>query len=317
MNSPCVYDVLILGLGPAGLQAAIHAARKKARVLMLGRANKSSLYWAHVENFLGLGKTSGEEMLATGLEQAKSFGAEVLEEDALAIAQHGRCFEITTESGQKLGARSLVIATGTARNKLGVPGEKELLGRGVSYCVDCDGGFFRNEDVAVVGGRSAAAGGALTLLSIARTVHLVCERLEVSPALAARLRESGVLLHENATVKAIRGEKQAEGLELEDGSVLPVAGVFIEQGAKGVLELASSLGLDLDESMKYLATDKQQATSAPGVYAAGDICGPPLQMAKAVGEGCVAGTNAATYAKNLKLSQEGPAGDMAAGPAGD
>ena len=88
-------------------------------------------------------------------------------------------------------------------------------------------------------------------------------------------------------------------------TVLPVSGVFIELGAKGVLELASTLGLTLDESMKYLATDKRQATSVPGVFAAGDICGAPLQMAKAVGEGCVAGTNAATYAKNLKLAQEG------------
>jgi thioredoxin reductase (NADPH) len=303
MTTPCVYDVVILGLGPAGLQAAIHAARKKARVLMLGRVNKSSLFWAHVENFLGLGKTSGEEMLTTGLEQAKGFGAEVVEEDALSIEPHGRCFTIHTESGRAIGTRSLVIATGTSRNTLGVPGEKELLGRGVSYCVDCDGGFFRGEDVAVVGGRSAATGGALTLLSIARTVHLVCDRLDVSPALAERLRQSGVVLHEGAKVRAIRGEKQVEGLELEDGTLVPLAGVFIEQGAKGVLELASSLGLGLDDSMKYLATDKNQATSAPGVFAAGDICGPPLQMAKAVGEGCVAGINAATYAKNLKLAQ--------------
>jgi thioredoxin reductase (NADPH) len=307
MSTPCIYDVAILGLGPAGLQAAIHAARKKAAVIMLGRVNKSSLFWAHVENFLGLGKTSGEDMLAVGLEQAKGFGAEVLEEDALSIEPHGRCFEIATESGRRFGARALVIATGTARNTLGAPGEKELLGRGVSYCVECDGGFFRNEDVAVVGGRSAAAGGALTLLSIARTVHLVCDRLDVSPALAARLRESGAILHEGVKVKAIRGERQVEALELSDGALLPVSGVFIEQGAKGVLELASSLGLSLDESMKYLATDKQQATSTAGVFAAGDICGPPLQMAKAVGEGCVAGINAASYARNLTLAQEGPA----------
>jgi len=307
MSTPCVYDVAILGLGPAGLQAAIHAARKKAAVIMLGRANKSSLFWAHVENFLGLGKTSGEDMLAAGLEQAKGFGAEVLEEDALSIEPHGRCFEIATESGRRFGTRALIIATGTARNTLGAPGEKELLGRGVSYCVECDGGFFKNEDVAVVGGRSAAAGGALTLLAIARTVHLVCDRLDVSPALAARLRESGAILHEGVKVKAIRGERQVEALELSDGTLLPVSGVFIEQGAKGVLELASSLGLTLDESMKYLATDKQQATSAAGVFAAGDICGPPLQMAKAVGEGCVAGINAAAYARNLTLAQEGPA----------
>jgi len=306
MDQHPIYDVVILGCGPAGIQAAIHASRKKASVLMLGRMNKSSLFWAHVENFLGMFKTSGETMLTTGLAQAKSFGAEMLEEDALGITPTGLCFRIETESGQQICARSLIIATGTTRNKLGVPGEKELLGRGVSYCVDCDGGFFRGEDVAVIGGQSAAAGGALTLLALARSVHLVAETLDVSPALKAKLEQSGAVLHEGAKVKAIQGDKQATGLELADGTVLPVAGVFIELGAKGVLELASSLGLTLDDSMKYLETDKRQATNVPGVFAAGDICGGPLQMAKAVGEGCVAGISAATYAKNLKLAQEGP-----------
>ncbi len=306
MTQTSTYDVVILGCGPAGIQAAIHASRKKTRVLMLGRMNKSSLFWAHVENFLGMFKTSGEEMLRTGLSQAQSFGAEILEEDALGITPGKRCFTIETESGQTVCARALVIATGTTRNKLGVPGEKELLGRGVSYCVECDGGFFKGEDVAIVGGQSAAAGGALTLLHLAKSVHLVCASLDVSPALQAKLRQSGAILHEGVTVTAIQGEKQVVGLTLSDGATLPVTGVFIEQGAKGVLELASSLGLTLDESMKYLQTDKSQAASVPGVFAAGDICGPPLQMAKAVGEGCVAGTMAANYAKNLKLAQEGP-----------
>lgn len=305
MSPNPIYDVVILGCGPAGIQAAIHAARKKTSVLMLGRLNKSSLFWAHVENFLGMFKTSGEEMLNTGIAQATGFGAERMEEDALSIEPVGRLFEVTTESGNVIGARALIIATGTTRNKLGVPGEKELLGKGVSYCVECDGGFFRNEDVAVVGGQSGAAGGALTMLSIAKTVHVVCEALEVSPALQAKLRESGAVIHEGAKVKAIRGDKGVEALELADGSVLPVSGVFIEQGAKGVLELASALGLMLDDSMKYLDADKKQATNVPGVFAAGDICGAPLQMAKAVGEGCVAGIEAANYAKNLKLSQEG------------
>ena len=305
MTQVRMFDVIILGCGPAGIQAAIHASRKKTSVLMLGRMNKSSLFWAHVENFLGMFKTSGEDMLKTGLAQAKSFGTEIMEEDALSIIHQGHCFEIETESGERVCARSLVIATGTTRNKLGVPGEKELLGRGVSYCVECDGGFFKGEDVAIVGGQSAAASGALTLLHLAKSVHLICGSLDVSPALRSKLAESGAILHENAKVTAILGDTQVQGLELADGTKLAVAGVFIEQGAKGVLELASTLGLTLDESMKYIETDKSQATNVPGVFAAGDICGPPLQMAKAVGEGCVAGTMAATYAKNLKLAQEG------------
>ncbi len=305
-----IHDVIILGSGPGGIQAAIHAARKKADVLMLGRMSKSSLFWAHVENFCCQLKVSGEEMLNTGLAQAANFGAQRIEEDALHVARSGRHFEVTSESGQVHMARNLILATGTSRNKLGVPGEKELLGKGVSYCVDCDGGFFRGEKVAVVGGLSAAAGGALTLSHLASETHLVCEKLEVADALRKKLEKAGVILHEGAEVKAIQGENEVTGLELENGTVLNVAGVFIELGAKGVLELASLLGLELDDSMKYVVVDRKQRTNVPGIFAAGDITGPPLQIAKAVGEGCVAGIEAAAHAKKLKDAQTEP-GDQA------
>lgn len=302
-----VYDVIILGLGPAGIQAAIHSSRKKAAVLMLGRLDKSSLSLARVENFFCCRPTvSGEAMLTTGLNQAKDFGAEILEEDALHIQREGRHFTVSTESGETLIARSLILATGTARNRLGVPGEKEFLGRGVSYCVDCDGGFFRGEEVAVVGGQSAAAGGALTLTKIASKVHLVTEHLDVAGALRQRLLDAGVILHQGVKVKSIEGKQAVTGLTLEGNEPLAATGVFIELGAKGVLELAATLGLTLDESMKYIEVDRKMATSVPGVFAAGDITGPPLQIAKAVGEGCVAGVEAASFARRLTQAQETP-----------
>lgn len=298
-----IYDVIILGSGPAGIQAAIHASRKKAAVLMLGRMHKSSLFWAHVENFCCQFRVTGEEMLATGRKQAESFGTEIIEEDALSILPEGKHFTVTVENGASYAARSLILATGTTRNKLGVPGEKELLGKGVSYCVECDGGFFRNEPVAVIGGQSAAVGGAVTLSRIASKVWLVSETFDVAPALLDQARAAGVTLVEGATAKTIRGENAVTGLELTNGDALEVAGVFIELGAKGVLELAATLGLELDESMKYIRTDKKQQTNVPGVFAAGDISGPPLQIAKAVGEGCVAGIEAATYARKLTTAQ--------------
>jgi thioredoxin reductase (NADPH) len=178
-----------------------------------------------------------------------------------------------------------------------VSGEKELLGRGVSYCVECDCNFYKGADVAVVGNGSAAASGALTLLAYARTVHLVCETLDVSPALATELRKSTVVLHENRKVKEISGRDGVEGIVLEDGSRLAVQGVFIELGARGVMELAGLLGVQLDEEMKHIQTNKKMQTNVSGIYAAGDITGPPWQVAKAVGEGCVAGLEAADYAK--------------------
>lgn len=291
------YDVAILGTGPAGLQAAIHAARKKASVLVLGKENKSSIYRHTVENFCCILQTTGEDIIASGRHQAASFGAELADEDVLGISEASPGFRLKLESGGEIGAGAVIIATGTARNRLGVPGEKELLGRGVSYCVECDCNFYKGQDVAVVGDGSAAASGALTLLEYARTVHLISRKLEVGPALAAALRESAVRLHEPNRVREILGREAVEGVLLEDGDLLPVQGVFIELGAKGVMGLAGLLGVRLDDEMKYIETNRKMETNVRGVYAAGDITGPPWQVAKAVGEGCVAGLEAAGYAK--------------------
>jgi thioredoxin reductase (NADPH) len=296
------YDIIVLGTGPAGLQAAIHAARQKVSVLVLGKETSSSLFHAHVENFCCIFNLAGQEMLNVGRQQAVSFGAEILGEDVLNILPDDGHFKIISESGTELRCQSLIVATGTARNKLGVPGEKEFLGRGVSYCVECDANFFKGEDVVVVGGASAAVGGALTLLDYAKTVNLICEKLDVTDGLAAELKNSNVVVYENAKVKEISGHTGVEEIVLADGTRLPVTGVFIELGARGVMELAAPMGIRLDDEMKYIDTNKKMETNVPGVFAAGDICGPPWQMAKAVGEGCVAGIQAAKYVKKIRKS---------------
>ena len=296
------YDVAILGTGPAGLQAAIHAARKKVSVLVLGRESKSSLFHAHVENFCCLFEIKGDEMLRLGRQQAKNFGTHFRSEDVLSIQSRENRFTLEMEGGDSIDAQALIIATGTHRTRLGVKGEKELLGKGVSYCVDCDGNFFRGEKVAVVGDESAAVDGALTLAGIASEVHLISKGIKAADSLKARLEASSVMVHQGASVDAIHGEDQVTGLTLKDGTHLALAGVFIELGAKGLMQLAGFLGVQLDAEMKYIAVDRRQATNLPGIYAAGDICGPPWQMAKAVGEGCVAGIEAATYAKKQPRS---------------
>jgi len=293
------YDIVILGTGPAGLQAAIHAARRKVSVLVLGKESRSSIFHHHVENYCCVFNTTGEDIIKTGRQQAAGFGAEFLDEDVLSMAAEGRRFKIGLEGGSAVSAGAVVIATGTARKKLGAPGEKELLGRGVSYCVECDCTFYKGVDVAVVGGGSAAASGALNMLAYARAVHLVCDTLEVSPVLAGELRRSAVQLHEGRKVKEITGREDVDGILLDNGSRLSVQGVFIELGARGVMELAGLLGVQLDDEMKHIQTNKKAETSVPGIYAAGDITGPPWQVAKAVGEGCVAGLEAAGYAKRL------------------
>jgi len=300
-----LYDVIIIGSGPAGLQAAINAVRKKATVLVLGRPERSSLYKAHIENYLCVeGVSEGAELLATGIEQVKRFGAEYTAEDVLHVEHASDTFTVRTEGGKNLKTRSLIFATGTSRKKLKVKGEKELAGKGVSYCVDCDANFYRNAKVVVVGNESAAVDGALTMLGYASEVHLVTKGLAVSDELQKKLSESGVTVHQDAWVSEISGENSVEGVQLDNGTRLEVEGIFVELGAKGALELATTIGVQLDsETFTHIDCNKKQQTNIPGVYAAGDIAGHPYQMAKAVGEGCVAGWEAANYALKQKRSE--------------
>jgi len=296
-----LYDVAIIGCGPGGLQAAIHAASKKARVVVFGKPRKSSLYKAHVANYCCYEKPiSGKEILETGRKQAESFDAVFVEEDIIETKNENNLFSLVTESGAALTSRTLVLSMGVSRKKLGVKGEKRLVGRGVSYCVDCDANFFKGMDVAVVGNESAAVTGSLTLLSYARTVHLVCRKLMVIDTLYDRLRGSQVKVAEDTWVKEVIGTDEVEGVLLKNGDTLNVKGVFVELGAKGALELAANLGVVFDaETFSSVETNKKQETNIPGLYAAGDITGQPWQIAKAVGEGCVAGIKAAEYAKKL------------------
>jgi thioredoxin reductase (NADPH) len=223
-----------------------------------------------------------------------------VEEDIIETKNENNLFSLVTESGASLTSMTLIICMGVSRKKLGVKGEKRLVGRGVSYCVDCDANFFKGMDVAVVGNESAAVSGALTLLSYASTVQLICRKLMVIDTLYDRLRESQVKVVEDTWVKEVIGTDEVEGLLLKNGDTLDVKGVFVELGAKGALELAANLGVVFDaETFSSVETNKKQETNIPGLYAAGDIVGQPWQIAKAVGEGCVAGIEAAEYAKKL------------------
>lgn len=301
-----IYDVLIIGSGPAGIQAAIHASRRKVSVLMLGRVENSALYGAHIENYAFVpGVTDGCDILRAGVEQARSFGAEVAREDVLKIEQKdNNLFEVTLETDRVVTTRTIIFSMGVSKKKLNVPGEKDFSGRGVSYCVDCDANFYRGATVAVAGDRSAAVDGALTLLDYASKVYLIGTTLEVSQELENKLLDSDVE-HLKTSITEIQGEQAVGSVQLENGETITTDGVFIELGSKGALELATQIGVLLDtETFKYIDTNKKQETNIPGIYAAGDIVGPPYQMAKAVGDGCVAGMEAAVYAKAMKRKEQ-------------
>lgn len=292
------YDIVILGAGPAGIQAGIHSARRGMRVLLLGKPGNSAVMKGHFENYAFVeGPVAGEQLELVGMSQVKKAGAVLLEEDVIGLETAEGGFVVKVESGKELGCKAVILATGIARKKLGVPGEKDYEGRGVSYCVDCDAGFFRKKRVLVTGDGSAAASGALHLLHFTHDVTLVTERLDIAPALQAELKASKVAVIEGMKITRISGDDVVTGVVLSDGKEIPVSGVFIEKGAKGILELGASLGLALNED-GHLAVDRNMATNVPGVFAAGDVTGPPWQMAKAVGEGCVAGLKAAEYVKS-------------------
>lgn len=301
--SDAMYDVVIIGAGPAGIQAAIHSTRKKTAVLLLGRLENSAIYPAHVENYACVsGVTDGRTLLEAGMSQLERFGTEVRPDDVLKIAQReDEIFTLELESGDSVTSRSIIFAMGVSKTKLSVPGEKELGGMGVSYCVDCDANFYRGDTVMVVGNQSAAIDGALTLLDYAAKVYLVAEELQGTEVMLEKLNNSAVELYSGDWVQEIIGTGKVEEVLLKSGKKVTVDGVFIELGSKGALELATQVGVMLDtERFKYIDVNRKLETNISGIYAAGDIVGPPYQMAKAVGEGCVAGMEAATFARKKR-----------------
>lgn len=291
---------MIVGSGPSGIQAAIHAARNQTKVAIIGKVKMSWITSAHLENYCCMdGKIDGLEFLNDGIKQARRFGTEVFDEDVLKIDRKSKKFHMETEEGNKFIGTAIIIATGVRKNKLGIKGESEFLGRGLSYCVECDANFFKGKNVAVVGDGSAAASGALLLVYYGNEIYLICKKLKVKDRLEEQVRSSGIKMLEGNVIEEIQGKEKVERIVLKDGRILKVEGVFVELGSKGAIELLSNLGIGLDDN-GFIETNKKQETNVSGIYAAGDVCGPPFQVAKAVGEGCVAGLNASNYAKNIK-----------------
>lgn len=293
-------DVVVIGAGPAGLQAAVHSARRKASTVVIGKSSGSSIEGHDLENYLGLhdGET-GSDLLRRGREQAESFGARFIEGNVVSTSVEGGRFSLAAETGETFSAKAVILATGTSRVKLGVPGEKEFgNGKGVSYCASCDCNFYKGKKVAIVGGESEAAQDAELMTRYASETWWVSPSFDVDDSMIDRADSAGAKRKE-AEVKAIVGDDRVTGLELADGTVIPVDGVFIELGGRSSVDLAMDLGVmpEMDDSIKV---DRSCATSVQGVYACGDVTGRPWQVAKAVGEGMVAGEAAARYAKDLR-----------------
>lgn len=290
-----MYDVAVIGAGPAGLQAAMHSSRRKAETMIIGKVRDSALYHAHVENHFGaIGKVHGKDMLDDGLAKAVRFGCAHIDENVTMVEPIDGGFRVTTES-RTIESKALVLAPGTRRNKLNVPGERELIGRGVSYCASCDCNFYKGKTVAIIGNGSEAGISAELMTHYASKTYWIHGDLDVSGEIVNKAREAGVDMM-GAEVKRINGAAKVDSLELHDGTSVKTDGVFIELGGRSSADLAMDVGI-MPDTEGLIKVDAECRTSVKGVYACGDVTGKPWQASKAIGEGCIAGTNAAIYAK--------------------
>lgn len=283
-----MYDVVVIGAGPAGLSAAVYLARSRLQTLVLGSQESTRLWRAkEIDNYLGFPNgIAGRELLDLGTQQAKRFGAEFCQEEVVAI-RYEEPFSIQAASGEKWQTRAVILTTGIANKPSGIAGEESLVGQGISYCVVCDGFFFRNQPVAVVGPGNFAASEALELLPFTRQVTLFSNGrpFALSQEMEDRLAAEGIGKRTEKVLEFV-GDGRLEGLRLETGEVAPVKGAFMALGTASSLDFARSLGVLIESNSVVI--DRDGRTNVPGVFAAGDCTGGPLQVAKAVGEGCSA-----------------------------
>jgi len=298
-----MYDIIIVGAGPAGLTAAIYARRASKTVLVLEAKawGGQIINTPDIENYPVVAHISGADYANRLYEQAAALGAEVRLEKVTGVEDLGAVKKIRTVQSE-YEARTVILATGSENRKLGVDREQELTGRGVSYCATCDGNFFRKRDVAVVGGGNTALEDALYLAEIANKVYLIHRRdsFRGEEATAALLREKqNVEFVLNSGVTALLGEKRLSGVEVTDKHtgekrVLEVKGLFVAVGRIPENESFRSL-IQIDES-GYAASGENCHTRVPGVFVAGDIRAKEVrQLVTAAADGAVAAVEAVKY----------------------
>jgi thioredoxin reductase (NADPH) len=307
-----MYDLIIIGAGPAGLTASIYASRYQLKHLVVGKSFGGEMALSHeIENYPGFRSISGLDLTRKMEEQAKLLGGEILSEGIAKIVPQKGVFKLTTESGDEHRARALILATGTERRKLGIPGEEEHVGKGVSYCSTCDAPFFRDKTVAVIGGANTAAQGALLLADIAKKIYVIYRRkpLRADPAYVSRIEKRAkqgkikILYETNLT--EIRGNgSRVTGVVLDrpykGEEKLALDGVFIEAGGVPGTALVKPLGVKLDRK-GFIKVDLRMGTSIPGLFAAGDITfsGALLQqIVTSCAQGAMAASSAYEFLKD-------------------
>ena len=298
-----MYDTIIIGAGPAGMTAALYAARSNLKVALIegglpgGQMNNTS----DIENYPGYANISGPELAEKMFEPLENLGVEHLYGFVEKIEDHGDIKKVITDD-EEFETRTVIVATGSKHRLLEVPGEEELNSRGVSYCAVCDGAFFRDQDLLVVGGGDSAVEEAIFLTQFAKSVTIVHRRDELR---AQKVLQDRAFANEkinfiwDSVVKEIKGENRVESVVIENVKTNQVTehafgGVFIYVGLDPVSDFTKDLQIQ-DES-GWIVTDDHMKTSVAGVFAVGDVRQKDLrQVTTAVGDGAIAGQEAYKY----------------------
>ena len=298
-----MYDTIIIGAGPAGMTAALYAARSNLKVALIegglpgGQMNNTS----DIENYPGYANISGPELAEKMFEPLENLGVEHLYGFVKNIEDHGDVKKVITDD-QEFETRTVIVATGSKHRLLGVPGEEELNSRGVSYCAVCDGAFFRDQDLLVVGGGDSAVEEAIFLTQFAKSVTIVHRRDELR---AQKVLQDRAFANDkinfiwDSVVREIKGENRVESVVIENvksGQVTEQAfgGVFIYVGLDPVSDFVQEL--HIQDHAGWIVTDDHMKTSVTGVFAVGDVRQKDLrQVTTAVGDGAIAGQEAYKY----------------------
>ena len=281
-----MYDSIIIGSGPAGITASLYMARAGLKVLIISK-NESSLDKAEmIENYYGFEMPiSGKELKENGIKQAQTLGVEILEKEVIGIKySENDCYEIVVANhgwDEKYITKTVVLATGANRRNPNIKGIKEFEGRGISYCAICDGAFYRNKDVAVLGNGDYAIGEIEELLPIVKSVTMLTNGLE-----HVEYRSEKLTINDKK-IREFRGNNIVEEVEFEDDTKQNISGVFIAQGTASSVDFAQKLGAMTEGN--YIVIDEKMQTTVPNIYACGDCTGGVLQISKAVYEGTIAG----------------------------
>lgn len=281
-----MYDVIIVGAGPAGISASLYTVRRNLRTLIIYK-EKSALEKSNkIENYYGFENgINGEELYKIGIRQAQNIGAEVIKDEVTNIQvdylnEKGNIFKVETLNN-KFEAKSVILATGNKKNKPNIKNMDKYEGKGISYCAICDGFFYRNKNVAVIGNGDYAIAEAKNLQNIAKSITILTNGRQ-----APEYRAENININ-TKKIDQIEGENKVEEINFTDNTKMKIDGIFIAQGVAGSTEFAKKIGAKINNDK--IVVDENMETSIKGLFACGDCTGGLYQVSKAVYDGTKAG----------------------------